>query len=118
MHIAPLFSFFFASDGTVDLTLAMLVVFGSAKLLEELFERLALPGIVGQILAGVVIGPSVLGWITPNELTGTMAELGVMFLLFQVGLEVHSDDLLRTGVASLVVGCLGVALPTAAGWET
>ena len=116
MHIAPLFSFFFASGGTANLTVAMLVVFGSAKLLEELFERLALPGIVGQILAGVVIGPSVLGWITPNELTGTMAELGVMFLLFQVGLEVHSDDLLRTGVASLVVGCLGVALPTAAGW--
>jgi Kef-type K+ transport system membrane component KefB len=116
MHSAPVFSFLFASGGTVDLTVAMLVVFGAAKLLEELLERLGLPGIVGQILAGVVIGPSVLGWITPNELTGTLAELGVMFLLFQVGLEVHSDDLLRTGVASLVVGFLGVALPTAAGW--
>jgi Kef-type K+ transport system membrane component KefB len=116
MHIAPVFAFFFASDGTADLTFAMLVVFGSAKLLEELFEHLGLPGIVGQILAGVLIGPSVLGWIKPNELTGTMAELGVMFLLFQVGLEVHSEELLRTGVASLIVGFLGVAVPTASGF--
>ena len=50
----------------VKLPLAMLVVFASAKILDELFERFHLPGIVGQILAGVVIGPSVLGWMAPN----------------------------------------------------
>ena len=116
MQVTPNPAFLFASGGTADLTFAMLVVFGSAKLLEELFERLSLPGIVGQILAGVLIGPSVLGWITPNDLTTTMAELGVMFLLFQVGLEVHSEELLRTGPAALVVGILGVAVPTAAGY--
>jgi hypothetical protein len=46
--------------------LAMLLIFGSAKLLAELFERFLQPGIAGEILAGVLIGPSALGWIAPN----------------------------------------------------
>jgi len=94
----------------------MLVVFGSAKILEELFERLGQPGIVGQIRAGIVIGPSVLGWISPNEFTAAMAQLGVMFLLFRVGLEVDAAGLMRTGVSALSTGILGVAIPFASGW--
>jgi len=73
---------------TVNIPLAMLLVFGSAKLLAELCERLNQPGIVGEILAGVLIGPSVLGWIAPNDLLRTLSELGVIFLLFRVGLDV------------------------------
>jgi len=49
------------SPETIQIPLAMLVAFASAKMLDELFERFHQPGIVGQILAGVVIGPSVLG---------------------------------------------------------
>jgi Kef-type K+ transport system membrane component KefB len=52
-----------AALGDAQIPLAMLVVFGSAKLMAEVFERLGQPGIVGEILAGVLIGPSVLGWI-------------------------------------------------------
>ena len=51
----------------VKLPLAMLLVFGSAKLLDEIFERLKRPGIVGQIVAGVLLGPSVLGWLAPDN---------------------------------------------------
>ena len=55
-----------ASTEQLSLPLAMLVIFGSAKLLDEIFERLHQPGIVGQILAGILIGPSVLGWMHPT----------------------------------------------------
>lgn len=94
----------------------MLAVFGSAKLLDELFERFGQPGIVGQILAGVLIGPSLLGWIAPHEVLSALAELGVMFLLFQVGLEIKSSELMKIGGTASLVAVLGVAVPFALGW--
>jgi Kef-type K+ transport system membrane component KefB len=96
---------------SVRLPLLMLVVFGSAKLLEELFERFGQPGIAGQILAGILIGPSVLGWITPNSFLTELAELGVMFLLFRVGLEIKSSELMSIGATALLVAVLGIAVP-------
>jgi Kef-type K+ transport system membrane component KefB len=100
----------------VKLPLAMLLIFGSAKLLDEVFERLNQPGIIGQILAGVLIGPSVLGWIAPTDFLASLAELGVMFLLFRVGLEVKSSDLIKAGPTATAVAVAGVIVPFFAGW--
>lgn len=94
----------------------MLVVFVSAKLTAELFERLGQPGIVGEILAGILIGPGVLGWMAPNQVLAILSQLGVMFLLFRVGLEVKSADLLRVGGTALVVATAGVVVPFFLGW--
>ncbi len=94
----------------------MLVVFASAKLLAEVMERLGQPGIAGEIVAGILIGPHVLGWMQPNEVLGILSELGVMFLLFRVGLEVKASDLLRVGGTALVVATLGVVAPFFLGW--
>ncbi|MEO8051077.1 MAG: cation:proton antiporter [Acidobacteriota bacterium] len=109
-------AFFAASGETGSLAITMLAVFGTAKILEELFERLGQPGIIGQILAGILIGPSVLGWVSPNDFTAALAQMGVMFLLFRVGLEVDSEGLMRTGGSALITGVLGVAVPFACGW--
>src|SRR5258708_1779772 len=98
------------------LRLAMLIIFGSAKLLAELFERLGQPGIVGEILAGALVGPSLLGWIQPNEMLKALSDLGVMFLLFGVGLEVKASELLRVGGKATLVATLGVIVPFFAGW--
>jgi len=84
-----------SSPDSANIALAMLAVFGTAKLLAEIFERLGQPATVGEILAGVLIGPSVLGWIEPNQVLLALADLGVMFLLFRVGLEVKSSELIR-----------------------
>lgn len=97
------------------LPLAMLLVFGSAKLLSEIFERLRQPGIVGEILAGILIGPSVLGWIQPDEFIATLAELGLMFLLFRVGLEVKASEFARLGATAGLVALSGVIVPFACG---
>ena len=105
-----------APDGAAAIPLSMLVVFASAKLVAEIFERFGQPGIVGEILAGVLIGPYVLGWLAPNETLTMLAELGVMFLLFRVGLEVRSSDLVRVGGTATAVAVLGVAAPFALGW--
>src|ERR1051325_5202263 len=95
-HTVP-FAFLFAGGATHNIALAMLVVFGSAKLFAEIFERLGQPGIVGEILAGILIGPSVLGWIAPDQVQTALADLGVLFLLFIVGLEVKSSELMKVG---------------------
>src|SRR3954453_13973793 len=100
----------------VTLPLSMLIIFGSAKLLAALFERIGQPGIVGQILAGVLFGPPVLGWIQPNGVVHALADLGVIFLLFRVGLEVRSSELFKVGPTAFVVALLGVIVPFFAGW--
>jgi Kef-type K+ transport system membrane component KefB len=105
-----------AASDALHLPLAMLLVFGSAKLLDELFERLHQPGIVGQILAGVLIGPGVLGWLQPDAFLSTLAELGVMFLLFRVGLEVKASELIEVGPMATAVAMLGVVVPFLFGW--
>ena len=105
-------------DATADvahLPLALLLVFGAAKILAEICERLGQPGIVGEILAGVLIGPSLLNWVQPDQVLLALAELGVMFLLFRVGLEVKASELMRVGPTALLVAILGVAIPFAVG---
>ena len=115
MTFAPGLLLTSVSDGG-GILLAMLAVFGAAKLFAELFERLRLPGIVGEILAGVLIGPNVLKWIYPDQVLTALAELGVMFLTFRVGLHVRASELIRVGRTALLVASLGVAVPFGAGW--
>jgi Kef-type K+ transport system membrane component KefB len=96
------------------LHLFLMIVF--AKLLAEVFERLRQPAVVGEILAGVLLGPSLLGWVEPSEIIRILAEIGVIFLLFTVGLETHPTALLRVGKKALVVAVLGVVVPFVAGY--
>jgi Kef-type K+ transport system membrane component KefB len=98
------------------LPVEILVIFGAAKLFSELFEKFGLPGLVGEILAGVVLGPAALNWIHPNAVLDGLAELGILFLLFRVGLEVKASELFRVGRVALAVAVAGVLFPLLAGW--
>ncbi len=91
------------------------MVLVAAKLGDELFRRLGQPTIVGEILAGAAVGPAVLGLVEPGEVLEVFAELGVVFLLFWVGLETRLSDLRDVGSTAVSVGLLGVALPFAGG---
>lgn len=111
MHCFPLAFLLLGKSGSASIPLSMLILFVSAKLMAELAERLNWPGIVGEILAGVLIGPSVLGWLAPDEFLSAMSDLGAMFLLFRVGLEVKSSELMRVGGTAMLVACCGVIVP-------
>jgi Na+:H+ antiporter len=102
--------------GPAAIPLSMLVVFVTAKVMAELFERINQPGIVGEILAGVLIGPSLLGWLGPSDFLTALGDLGAMFLLFRVGLEVKASELLKVGGTATIVACLGVIVPFFMGW--
>ena len=103
-------------DISLTLVLSILIIFGSAKLMAEIFERVGQSGIVGEILAGVLIGPSLLGWIQPNDVVTILGQLGVMFLMFRVGTEVKARELVSVGGTAILVGISGVVVPFLAGW--
>jgi Kef-type K+ transport system membrane component KefB len=95
---------------------SLFVILAAAKIMAEIFERLRQPAVVGEILAGIVIGPSLLGWVAPSELTTILAEIGVIFLLFMVGLETKPQAIFQVGTRAMIVAVLGVALPFVAGF--
>ncbi|MGE0883917.1 MAG: cation:proton antiporter [Blastocatellales bacterium] len=103
-----------AEGGKLFFTL--FVMFVAAKLAAEIFERLKQPAVAGEILAGVIIGPSIFHLVEPGELTNTLSEIGVIFLLFLVGLEIKPADIFRVGGRAFVVAVLGVALPFISGY--
>lgn len=101
--------------GQTKILLMLFLMLAAAKLMAEIFERLRQPSVVGEILAGVLIGPSVLAWVAPNEITDTLAEIGVIFLLFAVGLETKPAAIFNVGKRAGVVAVLGVVTPFVAG---
>jgi Kef-type K+ transport system membrane component KefB len=104
-----------ASSGVAAALTDLFIVLLAAKLGDELFRRMRQPTIVGEILAGVLVGPAVLGFVEPGEVLEVFAELGVVFLLFWVGLETRLSDLREVGGTAVSVGALGVAIPFAGG---
>ena len=102
-------------DDHTGLFWTLFVMFVAAKLAAEVFERLKQPAVAGEILAGVMIGPGVLGLVAPSEITSTLAEIGVIFLLFLVGLETKPADIFRVGGRALLVALLGVIVPFVGG---
>lgn len=114
---APTLAFIaLASDEHTRLLFTLFIMFVAAKVAAEIFERLRQPAVAGEILAGIVIGPSVLNWVQPSELTGTLAEIGVIFLLFLVGLETKPADIFRVGARAMLVAVLGVIVPFVGGY--
>jgi Kef-type K+ transport system membrane component KefB/predicted amino acid-binding ACT domain protein len=99
-----------------DVLLHILVVLVAAKVAAEVAERVGLPSVVGEILAGIAIGPSVLGLVGSDEVLRTLGELGVILLLLEVGLEMDIAELGAVGKASLLVAVAGVVVPFATGF--
>jgi len=93
------------------LLLELFIMFAGGKVLAEIFERLRQPAVVGELLAGVALGPSLLALVHPSELTEGLAEIGAIFLLFTVGLETKPRDLMQVGGVAALVATLGVIVP-------
>ena len=112
------------SDPVASLALALVIVLAVAKLGGELAVRLGQPAVLGELLAGVVVGNlSLVGysgleslWASPS--LDMLARLGVLVLLFEVGLESTVGQMMKVGAPSLLVATLGVAAPFGLGWAT
>ena len=93
----------------------ILVVLFAAKVAAEVAERIRVPTVLGEIVAGIVVGPSVLGLVDLSDSLTVLAELGVLLLLLGVGMEMDVAELAKVGRASVLVAFTGVAVPFAAG---
>ncbi len=99
-----------------DFLLQMLAILIAARAFAEVMARLGSPPVIGELLAGIVLGPSLLGWIDPGEAIRLLAEVGVILLLFEVGLETNLRQLAGAGVKSLIVASAGFTLPFVLGF--
>ena len=110
-------------DAINDLLLALVILLPVAKLAGMLAEKLAQPAVMGELLAGLILGNLSLlgmdGLIFLKTDTGLeiLAQLGVILLLFEIGLDASFADLMKVGVSSLLVATIGVILPFDLGWS-
>lgn len=102
--------------GSANILFDIFVMLAAAKVFDELCLRLKQPTVVGGIVAGFLIGPSVLGWVAPSAGSTMLAEIGVVILMFSVGLETKLSAILSVGRTAFAVAVLGVVVPFAAGW--
>lgn len=95
---------------------SLFVLLVGAKIGEEVLRRLGQPGVIGELLGGFVVGPFALGLVTPGDTELVFAEIGVVVLLFSVGLEVRTDDLFAVGRPAVLTAMVAMALPIVAGF--
>jgi len=93
--------------------LAIIIVF--AKIFGILARKCKAPQVAGEIIAGLIIGPSLLGLVNQTDFITQMAEIGVVLLMFSAGLETNLKDLKKTGLISLLIACAGVIIPLISG---
>lgn len=93
--------------------LAIILLF--AKCFGILARKFKAPQVVGQIIAGLIVGPCLLGWISQTEFITEMAEVGVIILMFSVGLESDLKELIKTGPVAFLIACSGVFVPLVCG---
>ena len=96
--------------------LYLLVILLTARVFAEIASRLQTPPVIGEILAGIMLGPSLLGWIEPVDVIKLLAEIGIILLLFEVGLETDIKQLVKTGMKAVVVALPGFFLPLLMGF--
>lgn len=105
------------ASGVPQLIGAIALLLLSARIAGYLVIKIRQPAVLGELIAGVLLGPSLLGILNPADpVLHALAELGVVILLFQIGLHTNLKDILAVGAPALIVGVVGVLLPFAGGY--
>ncbi len=91
------------------------IIIAAAEIFGLIARKIKLPQVVGQIIAGLLIGPCLLGWASNTEYIKIFAEVGVVLLMFSAGLETNLKTLIKTGPVALLMAVLGVFVPMALG---
>ncbi len=100
---------------TTEILRQLAVIVVAAKLFGLVARRIHAPQVAGEIVAGLIIGPSLLGFVTSSDVLSGMAEIGVIMLMFSAGLGTDMKELKETGVKATVIACFGVFIPLICG---
>ncbi len=96
--------------------LALLVILVAARVCSEIAVRLGAPSVIGELLAGIIIGPSLFGWFEPTDMLRMLAEIGIILLLFEVGLHTDARRLAKAGKRATIVALGGFIGPFVLGY--
>ena len=96
--------------------LYLAIILIAARLFSEIAGRHGVPSVIGELLAGLLVGPSLLGWVSPDATMALLAEIGIILLLFEVGMDTDLFRLAKSGIKPLVVAIVGFTLPFALGY--
>jgi Kef-type K+ transport system membrane component KefB len=99
----------------MDVILQIILLLICAKLFGELVERMGYPALIGEIAAGILLGPSLLGWVTTNETIEVFADIGIIALLFVSGAEMNLKSFLERQNVAVSTAVAGVTVPFAGG---
>lgn len=89
--------------------LFLAIVLLGARVMSEGAARLGIPPVIGELAAGFILGPSLLGWVSVNETLEILAEIGIILLLFEVGMDTDVYRLAKAGSKPVVVAIAGAA---------
>lgn len=98
-----------------EFLLVIAIILLSTKLLGLLSERVHMPQVVGALVAGILLGPSVLNFVGETDFLLKTSEIGVIMLMFLAGLDTDLGELKKTGVASFIIALIGVIVPLIGG---
>jgi Kef-type K+ transport system membrane component KefB len=104
------------AEAVTQTLVGLFILLLGAKLGEEALRRLGQPAVVGEIIGGFVVGPHALALVAPGDVAAVFAELGVVVLLFSVGLEVRTDELFAVGRPAVLTAIIAMILPIVAGF--
>ncbi len=96
--------------------LSLLIILLGARIFGEIAVRAGMPSVIGEILAGILIGPSLMGWVEPDKVIQLLAEIGIILLLFDVGLETDARKLVDAGKQAFIVAIFGFIVPLILGF--
>lgn len=99
----------------IDLLLPLALILIGARLVGRLSQRIGMPAVLGELLAGLILGPSLLGWVQTSDVLNAVASIGVLLLMFIAGLETDVSALQRVGKPSTYAAFAGVILPFVGG---
>lgn len=94
----------------------LVLILVASKIAGDISVKLGQPSVLGKLLIGIVLGPTVLGLVTDTEIIGEISQIGVILLMFIAGLETDLDEFKRTAKASTVVGVTGILAPLLLGY--
>ena len=98
------------------LFISVVIILVAARLLGEFFQRLKMPPLVGELAAGIIIGPYILKLITPNESLGVFSDLAVFFLMLLAGLQMDPREIRKAGLHAAVLSVIAFSIPFASGF--
>jgi Na+:H+ antiporter len=97
--------------------LYLAIILIAARLFSEIAGRYGIPSVIGELLAGLLLGPSLLGWVSPDATMKLLAEIGIILLLFEVGMDTDLFRLAKSGIKPIVVAVVGFVLPFVLGYS-